>query len=85
MDKLNSVKEQLVNMFTQLGGIATAVILGFAGLVAVIASVYFFKKDRSGSEEGKGALMRVGTAIIVAVGAFVGVSAFSAFVASVIK
>ncbi|MDR3241724.1 MAG: hypothetical protein LBT37_06090 [Lactobacillaceae bacterium] len=85
MAKLDSVKDLIINALTQLGGIATAIIVGLALLVGIITGVYFLKKDQRGSEEGKGGLMRVGTTIIVAVGASVIFSAFAAFVTSVIQ
>lgn len=82
---LQRIGKQLVGVFNSLTTIVRAIIIGLALLVGTIAAIYFLKKDRSGSEEGKASLVRVATAIFVAVVIAMIFSAFSGWLASTFR
>ncbi|WP_419154751.1 hypothetical protein [Weissella minor] len=82
---LQRIGNSIVKMMNQLSIIVRAVIIGISLLVGTIAGIYFLKKDRSGAEEGKGMLMRVAQAILVAVVAWMAFSAFAGWAAATFK
>lgn len=81
--EVNRIINQFITIFGQLGVAAKALIIGLSLLVGIITAIYFLKKDRSGSEEGKAGLTRVGTAILVAAGASFMFNALSVYFMSV--
>lgn len=82
---LQRIGNQLNGVFGQVTGIVRAVIIGFSLLVGTFYAIYFLKKDRSGSEEGKSGLMRVATAIFIAVAISLVLSAFAGWLKGTIR
>lgn len=83
MAELQNIVNSFINIFGQLGNMAKMLIIALALLVGIITAVHFLKKDRSGSEEGKAGLQRVGTAILIAAGASFAFTALATYFQSV--